>query len=281
MNDRPREPSSEGLSEDEREGMRERQRLRAPVVYHIVQTEGVEEMQRPISSLWWSGVAAGLGISVSVFAEGLLRMHLPDAPWRPLVENLGYCIGFLIVIMGRLQLFTENTITVVLPLIADYSHKALYCTARLWTVVLLANLFGTLIVAALATFAEIGPSAQLDAAMEAARHMLEKTPLQAFLHAVPAGFLIAVLVWMLPSARGAEFFVIIVVTYVIALGEFAHVVAGSTEAFLVLLHGEIGLWECVGGFLLPALAGNIVGGTVLFSLLAYGQVREELDELRE
>lgn len=276
--DEPEEISTEGLDEAERESIRERQRMRAPVIYHIVQKEGLEELQRPLSSLWWSGVAAGLGISVSVFAEGLLHMHLPDTPWRPVIENFGYCMGFLLVILGRLQLFTENTITVVLPLVATYSHRRLLWIARLWGVVLLANLAGTLFVAALATFGEVSTGPQLAAALEISRHALDKTALETFLHAVPAGFLVASLVWMLPSARGTEFFVIVAVTYVIALGDFAHVVAGSTEAFLLLLSGEIGVWKCVGGFLLPALAGNIVGGTVLFSLLAYGQVREELAE---
>lgn len=279
MTDDPAEElSTEGLDEAERESIRERRRMRAPVIYHIVQNEGLEELQRPLSSLWWSGVAAGLGISVSVFAEGLLHMHLPATPWRPLIENVGYTMGFLLVILGRLQLFTENTITVVLPLVAAYSHRRLLWIARLWGVVLLANLTGTLFVSVLAVYGEVSTSHQLAAALEISRHALDKTALQVFLHAVPAGFLVAALVWMLPSSRGTEFFVIVAMTYLIALGDFAHVVAGSTEAFLLLLTGGIGLAKCIGGFLLPALAGNIVGGTVLFSLLAYGQVREELAE---
>ncbi len=41
---------------------------------------------------------------------------LPDAKWRPLVDSLGYSLGFLFVILGRQQLFTENTLTAILPL---------------------------------------------------------------------------------------------------------------------------------------------------------------------
>jgi formate-nitrite transporter family protein len=278
MNDRRTSHSQTGLDDAEREAIREYQRLRAPMIYQIVRAEGEDELSRPVVSLWWSGLAAGLCISLSLFAEGLMHMYLPDEPWRPMVENFGYCMGFLVVILGRMQLFTENTITPILPLIADFNRKTLYCTARLWIVVLLANIAGTLFVAALAVYGELGTTPQLEAAMSIARKALDKSALDAFMHAVPAGFLIAALVWVLPSARGMEFFAIVAITYIIALGDFAHVVVGSTKAFLLVFNGELGLWSCIVEYLLPALAGNIIGGTVLFSLLAYGQVRQEITE---
>ncbi len=84
------------------------------------------------------------------------------------------------------------------------------------------------------------------------------------------------MVWMLPSAESGKFWVITAITYVIALGEFPHVVAGSTDAFLLLVSGQIGFWECIAGYLLPTLCGNVIGGTGLFALLAYAQVRREI-----
>ena len=84
------------------------------------------------------------------------------------------------------------------------------------------------------------------------------------------------MVWMMPSAEGSEFWVILAVTYLIALGDFAHVIAGSAEAFLLLLSGEIGLVKTLFGFLVPAFVGNVLGGTILFAVLAYAQVKEEL-----
>ena len=81
---------------------------------------------------------------------------------------------------------------------------------------------------------------------------------------------------MIPSAEGADFWVVTMATYLIAMGDLAHVVAGSTEAFLLLVNGEVGLWQTVGGFLVPAFVGNMIGGTVLFTLLAYAQVKEEI-----
>ena len=264
------------LSKDELEDVEERVRLPVPLVYEIIRTEGREELARPLGSLWWSGVAAGLAISMSVIVEGLLLQRLPNTAWRPLVVNFGYCTGFLIVVLGRLQLFTENTITAVLPLLSRPTRRNLILTARLWGVVLAANLLGTLIFALTARYADIFTSGQIDSFLLLSRHFMEKSALEMLLHGIPAGFLVAAMVWMIPSARGAEFFVITLMTYAIALGDFSHVIAGSAEAFLLLVSGEIGVWKTVGGFLLPAFAGNVLGGTVLFTMLAYGQVKEEL-----
>src|SRR5271157_976598 len=93
-----------GVTEREVEDIEDRARLRVPVIYEIVRREGETEMDRPIVSLWWSGVAAGLSISFSLLAQAVLWMHLPDASWRPLVSSLGYSVGFLIVVLARQQL---------------------------------------------------------------------------------------------------------------------------------------------------------------------------------
>jgi len=71
--------------------------------------------------------------------------------------------------------------------------------------------------------------------------------------------------------------VIILITYVISLGEFSHVVAGSGEAWLLMLMGQTTFAGAVGGFILPALVGNLIGGTGLFAVLAHGQVRNEIE----
>ena len=81
---------------------------------------------------------------------------------------------------------------------------------------------------------------------------------------------------MLPSSKGFEIWVILIITWVIAVGGFAHVIVGSAEAFLLLINGELGVLAVFAGYLLPVLLGNIIGGTALFSALAYAQVREEI-----
>src|SRR4051794_2764537 len=112
------------------------------VVHEAIRKDGEEELHRPASALAWSGLAAGLSMGFSFVAEGLLRSHLPNAPWRPLVVNLGYPLGFLIIIIGRQQLFTENTLTAIIPLLARRNLSTLYTVLRLWAIVLMANLAG-------------------------------------------------------------------------------------------------------------------------------------------
>src|SRR3954447_1483121 len=104
-------------SETDREEAEERTSPSAHIVYEAIRKEGRHELERKSSSLAWSGLAAGMSMGFSFLTEALLRDHLPDAVWAPLVIKLGYSIGFLIVILGRQQLFTQHTLTVILPLL--------------------------------------------------------------------------------------------------------------------------------------------------------------------
>lgn len=265
-----------GLDPKEREVASERRSVRAPVLYETIRQQGQHELDRPVSSLWWSGIAAGLAISASVFCEGFFLLHLPDSPWRPLVANLGYTVGFLLVILGNFQLFTEQTITAILPLLSTRTKTNFYLTGRLWVVVLVANLIGAFAAAAFGILSPGTTPEQLAAFVELSTHFGEKDAVALLLQGIPAGFLIAALTWMLPNSEGSKFWVILLITYVIALGDFAHVVAGAVEVFILLMTGNIGVFAAFGGVLLPALIGNIIGGTVLFALIAYAQVREEM-----
>ena len=256
----------------------ETERLEAKTIYEIVQHEGEKEMRRPVKSLWWSGFAAGLAISTSLVAQGMLHVTLPEGGWRLPLESFGYCIGFMIVVLGRMQLFTENTITPVLPIMANFSTRSLVVMLRLWAVVLAANLAGTFTAVVFIKAVGGATQEQLTAFYEISRHaILSKSAPETLLLAIPAGFYVAVMVWMLPSSKGFEIWVIIIMTYLIAIGGFAHVIVGSAEAFLLLLDGQVGVLPVFAGYLLPALVGNIIGGTALFSLLAYAQVREEIE----
>jgi formate/nitrite transporter FocA (FNT family) len=254
----------------------ERTRPPAPLVHEVVRAEGEKELRRPVASLFWSGLAAGLGICASVQGEAFLHMHLPDATWRPAVESIGYTFGFLIVVLGRLQLFTENTITAILPLLRRRTSRMLRRTGRLWGVVLGANLLGTFLFALLSTKLGLSPDEHIAAFLSISTELLQKSPGEVLALAVPAGFLIAAVVWMLPSAEGSQAFVIFALTYLIAVGGFTHVIAGSTELFILVFEGRLAPFEATFAYFLPALVGNVLGGTGLFALLAYGQVSEEL-----
>src|ERR1700722_4734957 len=141
-------PSGTAISTaGERKQVEERLAIGANVVYETIRREGEDELHRPAAALAWSAFAAGLSMGFSFIAEGLLMAHLPDQPWRPLVSRAGYAVGFLIVVLGRQQLFTENTLTVVLPLLIRKDLATLLRMLRLWAVVLVANLVGTFLFA--------------------------------------------------------------------------------------------------------------------------------------
>jgi formate/nitrite transporter FocA (FNT family) len=265
-----------GVSEHEIEDIEDRARLRTPVIYEIVRREGETEMERPITSLWWSGVAAGLSISFSLLAQAALLLHLPDAPWRPLVSGFGYSVGFLIVVLARQQLFTENTVTVVLPVMAEFTLAKVRRLGRMWGVVLAANMTGTFVAA---LFCTVTPAVapELRAAMlEISQATMALGWVEMLFRAIGAGFLIAAMVWLIPSAEGAQFHVITMVTYLIAIAGFTHIVAGSVDGFLLVLNGQLGLWQMIGHFTVPVLLGNIIGGTALFAVISYAQVMKEV-----
>lgn len=252
-------------------------RLSARLIYEVVRRDGEEELRRPMLSLLWSGIAAGILISLSVLGEAIFRQNLnPEAPSSYLIENAGYSLGFIAVIFGRLQLFTENTISTVLPVIAHSDRQSFYAMLRLWALVLAANAVGAFIAAGF-----MGLTGALSPEIAAtitdlSRHATGFGAYEAFLRAIPAGVLVAAIVWMMPSAEGNAFFIIFTFTWLIAAGDFTHIVAGTVEMAFLMLRGDLGFGPAILEFFLPVLAGNIVGGTAIFALLAWGQVRNEV-----
>ena len=265
------------LTDAENERIRELVSLRAPAVYAIVKEEGEAELARPTASLFWSGLVAGVAMGFSVLALSAIRRFLPDTDWAPLVSSFGYAFGFLIVILGRQQLFTESTITAVVPLSSNPSRHAFAQTARVWTIVLFANWIGAAIVAAGFVFAAVIPKEIAAEIVAFSSHLEELTAATAFIHGIGAGFLIAALVWMMPMAEGSKLVLIVAVTWLIAVAGFTHAIAGFVEIMVLVYSGRIGIVDGVFTLALPILAGNVLGGTFLFAALAYAQVHSELE----
>ena len=245
------------------------------VVYQAIMTEGVEELERSASALFWSGLAAGLSMGASVIALALLNHHLPERAWRPLVAELGYSVGFLIVILGRQQLFTENTLTPILPLLADRSWRRVRQVGKLWGVVLVANLLGSAILALALTKTPLFSAEVREEFVKLGEHAFSHGFGTTLVRGIGAGWLIALVVWLLPLAEGSRVWVIIILTYLVGLSEFTHVIVGSTEAYILAAAGRAGWWAVLGGYTLPTLIGNILGGVTLVAALNYGQVAAE------
>ena len=268
------EKRSSPLSDREIEEADDRSSTTAKVVHEAIRLEGTEELERPSSSVAWSGLAAGLTMGCSMLGQGLLMAHLPDAPWRPLVAAFGYSLGFLFVTMGRQQLFTETTLTVMLPVLHK-THGAVD-VIRYWVIVFAANIVGTVLFAAALTIPHLFPSETTTAFAELGVKAASPGFVGVLVKGVFAGWLIALMVWLLPAAASARWLVIVAVTWLIAAAEFSHVIAGSIETAFAAIRGEIGWDQYAIGFLVPALVGNSIGGVVFVALLNHAQVKEEV-----
>ncbi len=268
--------SSVDLTDEEEKNIREQMPHRAPVLFEIIRRSGQEELERSLSSLWWSGLVAGLSIGFSVLVPAMLQRYLPPGGWSPIITQLGYSVGFVIVILSRQQLFTENVITAVVPVMAKSHLRNLGLMLRLWAIVLVANVVGAI---CFSLFLRYGGA--IDASLGGAihtisEHQLHAMPMETMGRAMVAGFLIASLVWILAGIEGAGLGIIILMTYLIALGGFDHVVAGSVEASYLVLEGAESVGDAITRFFVPTLVGNLIGGTVIFTLLSYAQIRDEL-----
>ena len=254
----------------------ERSAPSARVVHAAVLEQGGDELTRPASSLFWSAFAAGIAITASLWASGALHHYLPAETWAEAVADLGYPIGFLVVILGRLQLFTEHTAVAVLPVIRNPGAAALGRLARLWAIVFAANMLGAAAAAALVAYGHVQSAETLKGMVAVSAKLLERTPVETLMQAIPAGFLVASIAFIRSATDGSGFWVVFAITYTISLAGFAHVVAGASEAFLLAWLGEASWTWALSGFVLPALLGNIIGGTGLFAVLAHAQVKDEI-----
>ncbi len=272
-----RQRENQNMDGKEEQSVDEASRLSARLIYEVIRRDGLDEMTRPNTSLVFSGLAAGILIAFSVIGEAIFQAYLPDTPWRPLVQSFGYSLGFLLVIKGRMQLFTENTITTVLPLMSQPCRDYIYLTARLWAMVLAANVVGAFIAGTFMFYTPtFGP--EVKGAMQAiSEHAVIQPPITGFFKALPAGVLIAAIVWMLPTVPNNPFFIIVTFTWLISVGGFNHIIAGSVEMAYLAVNGTIGLVQSLS-FFVPVLIGNVVGGTAVFTLITWAQVAAEVEE---
>ena len=250
----------------------------ALVIHEIVRHDGEEELERRAGAIVWSGLAAGLSMGFSFLALALIQSALPDTSWRGLIDGFGYSVGFVIAVLGRQELFTESTLTAVLPLLVRRDLKTLLALLRFWTIVLAANIVGTLIFAELLSFDGLFTEPIRQSLLEIGRHSVAGSFWPTLIKAMLAGWLIALMVWLLPAAKSARLFVIILLTYVVAIGRFSHIIAGSVEAFFAVISGEASLREYFVGFFAPTIIGNTIGGVALVALLNHAPLAPELRE---
>ncbi|MGK3226947.1 formate/nitrite transporter family protein [Enterobacter soli] len=254
---------------------------RAMAIHEHIRQDGEKELERDAMALLWSAIAAGLSMGASLLAKGIFHVHLADVPGGFLLENLGYTFGFVIVIMARQQLFTENTVTAVLPVMHSPTSGNAILLMRLWSVVLLGNLIGTGVAAWAFEYMPIFDEATRDAFVKIGMDVMKNTPAEMFANAIISGWIIATMVWMFPSAGSAKIVVIVLMTWLIALADTTHIVVGSVEVLYLVFSGTLHWSHFLWPFALPTLAGNICGGTLIFALLSHAQIRNDMSNKRK
>ena len=238
-------------------------------ILEAVVEDGNKELQRANAGLAFSGVAAGLNVSFSALALAVVGSMTGQIG---LTAMLVYPVGFIIVILGRAQLFTENTVTPVTVALTD--HRAIPNMFRLWAVIFLANLVGVTIFALVVVYAQVlTPSAQ-EVLLSYVADKLDYGFWTMALKAVFGGWLVALMAWLVAASQDtvSQLVFIWFLAFLIPAGGLTHSIVGSSEVLISVFANETSWSQFLGGFLLPATLGNIVGGLVLVTLLNYGQV---------
>ena len=271
----------DGVSRRQTEQIESQSRPNAALIHETIRAEGEQELERRWWAILLSGLAAGLSMGLSLIVQGEFHALISDEATRRLVAPLGYTVGFLVVVLGRQQLFTENTLTPILPLLHNRDLATLWSVIKLWGLVLASNIAGTWAVGSVLAHTSIFEPRIVDAFVDLSRHTIEGTFATTLVRAIFAGWLIALMAWLLPAVKGSRPHLVVVMTYVVALGQFAHIIAGSVECAFLVQSGLASLSQYASDFFVPTLLGNILGGTTLVALLNYGQVAPEIDDHRE
>ena len=264
-----------GVAEREKRGGGESSRPHALDIYERVCEDSKEELGRPFGSLFFSAIFAGFAIGLAPMAVAIATVLLGDSAADKFVAALLYPIGYVAVILGRSQFFTENTLHPVVVTMRE--HEYFRPTARLWAIVLPVNLLGALIFATLAVTTGAFDNTVQDQLVSFGVADTSGSFADTFWSAVVTGFLLALVAWLVEStskAAGAQIFVIWVLTFLVALGTFDHCIATTVEAFAALLDGELGFGK-LAGWLGVTILGNVAGGVLIVAAINYGQVREE------
>ena len=245
----------------------------ADEVFQRLAATADEEFRRPVRLLWFSGIAAGLSTGASLLGRAALTGALGGADAAGPAGSLLYPVGFVLIVLGRYQLFTENTLTPVTLVLTRIA--SIPVLLRLWGVVLVANVVGAAMSAWL--FARPGllsPEAA-EAAADFAEHALSVPGGALFWKAVAAGGIVASMVWLIHAVRETTARVLIVfgLMLLIPVGDLFHCVVGANEVLHAVFTGEAALGESAAFFGLVAL-GNTVGGVGLVAVINFAQTRE-------
>jgi formate-nitrite transporter family protein len=261
-------------SRDQSSAQQDLSRPTAIQIYNQVAENARQELRRRAIPLFISGVAGGLMMGLTGLSVSILLASVGDTPGGRLIAFLLYPLGFMVVIIGRAQLFTENTLYPVALMLAERKHYI--ATLRLWAVVFPANVLGALLFSLLAAKSGALKPEYLHQLTGLGLEAMANTPAHIFWSGVMGGWIIALVAWLVSASHSITGSVMLIwtMTFVVGIGHFAHCIATSGEILSAVLAGDAGLGSYLL-WLLFATAGNIAGGVTLVTILEYGQAKLE------
>ncbi len=234
---------------------------------------GRRELERPAKALAFSGIAGGITMGLTGMSVAIAHAVLggTDSLQR-FIPYLFYPVGFIAVIIGRAQLFTENTLYPVVLIFSD--RRQILPTLRLWGIVFSTNVLGAAAFAALAVRTGALRPEFTEALVKLGVESSSSAVAQIFWTGVIGGWLIALVAWMVTASHWTigQIAVVWLLTFIVGLGHFAHCIATSGEILAAVFAGSIPFWHYVR-WIFPATGGNIIGGVFIVSLLNWGQVK--------
>jgi formate/nitrite transporter FocA (FNT family) len=265
-------PAAQSHRQHEEETTPETRRLTAAEILQAAMENARDELRRSGQKLAFSGIAGGLTMGLTGLGMASIRALLGPGSTQHIAPYLLYPIGFVAVIIGRAQLFTENTLYPVVLVLDERRH--LLSTLRLWGIVFASNVLGAFIFALLAG----KTSALRPDILSQLIHLGQETSTGSFAHffwsGVIGGWLIALVAWTVTASHWTigQLAIVYLLTFVVGIGRFAHCIAGSGEVLSAVVAGTVPLADYCA-WLIAATAGNICGGVLIVSLLNYGQVK--------
>jgi len=247
-------------------------RRSAHEIFEHVEDNAHSELRRSTHGLAFSGLAGGFSMGLTGLGVAAAMAALGDVPAREFVAYMLYPLGFIAVIIGRAQLFTENTLYPVALILSERRH--LGDTARLWSVVFTCNVIGAMAFSALAIGSQALKQPLQQALVQLGSQAAQGTFAHIFWSGVIGGWLIALVAWMVTASHWTigQIAVIWMITFVVGVGHFAHCIAGTGEIMAAVLGGAVPFSRYLQ-WLALATAGNILGGVMIVTVLNFGQVK--------
>jgi formate/nitrite transporter FocA (FNT family) len=274
--DLPEDPSARRSRNKEDEKGQEPQKSYETILEQEI-AAGLTELERPAKALLLSGLSAGLDVSLGLLLMAVVHTLTDGVLSKPVSEilvALTYASGFLFVVLGRSELFTEHTTLAVLPVLDR--RASLKQLGRLWGLVYIANQAGAAAFAAFLVF--LGPRLGVIEPRvfgEIASGLVEHPGWVILLSGVLAGWLMGLLSWLVAASRDTigQIFIVLLVTTAIGLCHLHHAVVGTAEVLAGVFSGQGATLADFGKFLVWATLGNILGGVFFVALIKFGHIR--------